>query len=66
LGFIGSTCTALPKYSLSASRMRSAPARLVEVEPTRQGLTLVHVRAQLEQLLDTFNCSFGLYGGQRS
>ena len=32
----------------------------------QQGLTLVHVRAQLEQLQDTFMNYFGLYGGQRS
>jgi len=31
-----------------------------------QGLTLVDVRAQLEQLQDTFMSSVGLYGGQNS
>jgi len=31
-----------------------------------QGLTLVHVRAQLEQLQGTFLNYLGLYGGQRS
>ena len=31
-----------------------------------QGLTLVHVRAQLEPLQDTFVSQFGSYGGQRS
>jgi hypothetical protein len=30
-----------------------------------QGLTLVHVRAQLEQLQDTFMSEAGLHGGQK-
>jgi len=32
----------------------------------RQGLTLVHIRAQLEQLQDTFMNYVGLYSGQKS
>ena len=32
----------------------------------RQGLRLVHVRAQLEQLQDTFMGQVGLHGGQKS
>jgi hypothetical protein len=32
----------------------------------RQGLTLVHVIAQLEQLQDTFLRQVGLHGGQKS
>ena len=32
----------------------------------RQGLALLHVRAQLEQLQDAFMSCFGLYGAQRS
>jgi len=31
-----------------------------------QGLTLVHVRVQLEQLQDTLMSYVGLYGGQKS
>jgi hypothetical protein len=31
-----------------------------------QGLTLVHIRAQLEQLQDTFMSQVGSYGGQKS
>jgi hypothetical protein len=31
-----------------------------------QGLTLVHVRAQLEELQDTFMSYVGSYGGQQS
>jgi hypothetical protein len=39
---------------------------LLDLAGSRQGLTLVHVRAQLEQLQDTFMSYFGSYGGQRS
>ena len=34
--------------------------------PWRQGLTLVHVRAQHEQLQDTFTSQVGFYGEQKS
>ena len=34
--------------------------------PSTQGLTLVHVRAQLEQLQDTFMTYCGSYGGRKS
>jgi hypothetical protein len=35
-------------------------------QAARQGLTIVHVRAQLEQLQDTFMSQVGLHGGQKS
>jgi hypothetical protein len=42
----------------------------VDVSPVfsaaAQGLTLVHVRAQLKQLQDTFMSELGLYGGESS
>jgi hypothetical protein len=59
--FIGSTCTALPlggHWRCEATRnspdgvMTSSAA--APPPATAQGLTLVHVRAQLEQLQDTF------------
>jgi hypothetical protein len=34
--------------------------------PGDQGLTLVHVRAQLERLQDTFMGEAGLHGGQNN
>jgi hypothetical protein len=40
--------------------------RGVEQRAHSQGLTLVRVRAQLEQLQVTFMSQFGLCGGQRS
>jgi len=33
---------------------------------SHQGLTLVHLRAQLEQLQNTLMSSVGVYGGQKS
>ena len=52
MGFIASTCTALPGGMTlrSTSPMRSASV----LYACAQGLTLVHVRAPLEQLQDTF------------
>ena len=46
-----------------ASRRRSW---LMTASAVKQGLTLVHIRAQLEQLQDTFTSRVGLYVGQKS
>jgi hypothetical protein len=43
----------------------SVPGEALTAADTGQGLTLVHVRAQLEQLQDTFMSQVGFYGGQR-
>ena len=39
---------------------------MLRFSPSEQGLTLVHIRAQLEQLKDTFMSEAGLHGGQKS
>jgi hypothetical protein len=44
----------------------SACHRASSLATWAQGLTLVHVRAQLEQLQDTVMMCVGLYGGQKS
>ena len=51
---------AVLEMRISAARESASGAAM------RQGLTLVHVRAQLKQLQDTFMSKVGLYGGQRS
>jgi len=44
----------------------TGPSWAIFSTTTRQGLTLVHVRAQLQQLQDTFTSQIELYGGQKS
>jgi hypothetical protein len=51
-----STCTAPPKETRLFPSLSKGP---------RQGLTLVHVRAQLEHIWDTFMGQFGFRGAQR-
>jgi hypothetical protein len=51
------TCPAASARTANSRRRR--PGR-------RQGLTLVHVRAQLEQFQDTLMSQVGLYGDQKS
>jgi hypothetical protein len=48
---------------VKSSRLMYGAAFLITA--SEQGLPLVHVRAQVEQLQDTFIRYFGLYGGQR-
>jgi len=48
------------------ARLEPAPARVCSCAARLQGLTLVRVRAQLEQLQDTFVSSVGLHGVQNS
>jgi hypothetical protein len=52
-------------YNLSKSPPISGTSRLL-CSASKQGLTLVHVRAQLEQLQDTFMNEVKLNGGQKS
>jgi hypothetical protein len=65
-------CKPLP---MTTQVYASSPVVMAIISPTRpfvlivavtQGLTFVHVRAQLEQLQDTFMGSVGLHGGQES
>jgi hypothetical protein len=48
------------------ARGEDTRARNYFVKEFRQGLTLVHNRAQLEQLRDTFLDTVALNGGQKS
>jgi len=48
------------------ARVTSALQEHARVEYARQELTLVHVRAQLEQLQDIFMSQAGLYDGRKS
>ena len=48
------------------SRLPELRSYTSEQRSAWQGLTLVHVRAQLEQLQYTFMSSVGLHGGQKS
>jgi len=61
------------KVNTGRGRRQTIPAREVTVdlpagveEGQRQGFTLVHVRAQLQQLQDTCMSHVGLHGGQKS
>jgi len=58
------------KLNLRRYSKEIAKSELGKVDLTllaeRQGLTLVHVRAQLEQLQDTFMSQVGFHGGQKS
>ena len=56
MGFIGSTCTALPSATnvMAVTMLLSPSAHPNSVATCSQGLTLVHVRAQLELILDSF------------
>jgi hypothetical protein len=46
--------------------MRPVTEWTAVVNASEQGLTFVHIRAQLEQLQDTFMDEVGSHGGQRS